>query len=273
MREFIDAIVSFPTVVYTSLLGVVVIYWGFVVIGALDVHFFDPGAKLDAAASGALEGASDGALEGAHDGAMDGAHDGAMDGAHDGAMDGAHDGAADGGHEGGADHAHEGQGDDHGPGGMAGLLALLGARGVPVTVVLSTLILWSWFLSGVGMQLVDPVAPSGLLRGLGGTAVGVAALVGGGLLTRLCVRPLRLAFPAPSVVRKRSVLGMPCRITTTKVTDRFGQAEVEDGGAGIIVQVRCKEANRLARGSHALIVHHDEDDDVFFVMPHEEKPL
>jgi hypothetical protein len=66
---------------------------------------------------------------------------------------------------------------------------------------------------------------------------------------------------------------MPCRITTLKVTDRFGQAEVEDGGAGIIVQVRCREANALRKGSLTLIVHHDEENDVFHVMPHEEKPL
>lgn len=249
MREFIEAIVSFPTVVYTSLLGVVVLYWGFVVAGIADVDFFDPGAKLDGAAEAAFDGAHDGL---GHDGAGGDLH---HDGSHgDGGVD--------------ADHAHDG-----GARGSSGALALLGARGVPVTVALSLLILWGWLLSGLASWLVLPDAGHWSLRAAIGSAVGLGSLVAAAFLTRLSVRPLRNAFGTVPPVHKQSVVGMLCRITTTRVDERFGQGEVDDGGAGIIVQVRCREANALRRGSLALIFDHDEKADVFHVMPEEEKPI
>ena len=41
MLEFLQAMLGFPTVVFTMLLGVVAVYWLFVIVGALDLHVLD----------------------------------------------------------------------------------------------------------------------------------------------------------------------------------------------------------------------------------------
>jgi len=221
----------------------------------VDVDFFDPGSKLDAAAQATLEGAHDAMAHDVHEGVGGGGD------AHDTGVG-----------DGDVDHAHDHDQDDGGLRNVSGLLALLGARGVPVTVTLSLLVMFGWLVSGVGMTLARPFAASGILHALVGTGVGALALIVSGFLTRASMRPMRHVYRTVAPVRKQSVIGMLCRITTTRVDERFGQGEVEDGGAGIIVQVRCREANQLKRGSHALIFDQDEERDVFYVMPQEEKP-
>jgi len=45
-------------------------------------------------------------------------------------------------------------------------------------------------------------------------------------------------------------------------------AKAEDGGAGLIVQVRCAdEGNGLSRGSNALVVSYDDKREVYEVTP------
>ena len=55
-----------------------------------------------------------------------------------------------------------------------------------------------------------------------------------------------------------------CTITTTRVTDEFGQAEVRDPeGGSLIVQVRCRKENDFHEGDRALIYSLDPDTGIF----------
>src|SRR5262245_38957250 len=119
MAEFLAIVVAFPVVVYTVLLAVALLYWGFVVVGAAHINLLGAGA-----ADGASDGAADAGLEGVAKGAMEGVAD-HIDGG------GGH---ADVGDVGDAGEAH----------GLPGMLAALHLRSAPATVVLSTIILFSW---------------------------------------------------------------------------------------------------------------------------------
>ena len=49
---------------------------------------------------------------------------------------------------------------------------------------------------------------------------------------------------------------------------RFGQAEMADGGAGLLLHVRCADDdNGLGRGDEALVLEYDEQRDVYLVEP------
>ena len=66
------------------------------------------------------------------------------------------------------------------------------------------------------------------------------------------------------------VIGRPgrtCRITTLRVDGTFGQAEIDDGGAGLVAQVRCLRSNRLTRDTQALVFDYDEAEGVYHVAP------
>ena len=68
MMELLQSLLSFPVVLFTVPLGISVVYWMFVIVGAVDVDAFG----LDGAAEGLVEGATEGAVEGAAEGAMEG---------------------------------------------------------------------------------------------------------------------------------------------------------------------------------------------------------
>lgn len=240
VAAFLALATTFPVVVYTVLLGASLVYWVFVVIGAvhLDGHHADGGLDLDG------DGIAD-HLQGA-----DGA-DGADGAGHDGA-DGAD--AADG-HDG----AHE-------SGGLAGVMAALKLRSAPATVVLSVLVLFSWIFSIVGLQLLAgalPVAMMGAVKLLLLILAPVLAL----FPTSIAVRPLAKIFAPPKAVASKDLVGKLCVIRTGTVTDRFGEATLDDGGAGLVVRVRVESGEKLARGQQAVIVGYDDERHEYTVAP------
>lgn len=231
MTEFLTAILAFPTAIFTILLGVVILYWLFVLLGALDIDLL-----------------GDAHADGGHDLPLDGHGHG------DAHFDGH--GHADHGH---ADHGHDAH-DGHG--GLGGLIQALGLGGVPLTVMLSILILLAWSFCVMAMQLLGS-SPVWLV-----SAAALLSLVVAVPLTSLLVRPLRRLFISLPAPRHRDLLGRVCTITTLRVDERYGQAEIEDGGAGLIVQVRSNGPAGLARGDRAIIF--DYRDEVFLVAPVEE---
>lgn len=239
MTEFLNAILAFPTVLLTIPLGVMAVYWLFVLLGALDIN---------------LLGDADGSGHG--DVHLD-AH---------GHLDGHLDGHGHHGHQG-----QDGHGDAGEPsGGIAGLLHALGLGGVPVTVMLSLLLVTAWVFSIGGTELLGALglgSPPDVLDWKG-TLVGLASLGLAVPVTRLLIRPLRRFFRTIAAPQHRDLLGKICTITTLRVDERYGQAEIEDGGAGLLVQVRSSDPGRLHRGDRAVIF--DYRDEVFHVAPMDE---
>lgn len=240
MTEFLNAILAFPTVVFTILLGVVVVYWLFVLLGALDIDLLGD-ADLDG---------HDLSLEG--HGHTDLDVDGHLDG--HGHADGHH-----GDHDADADAEHAG--------GVAGLIHALGLGGVPVTLMLSILILAAWGFCLGALELFGSGSGAGSAGWLS-LAAPLVALALAVPVTGFLIRPLRRFFVSLAAPRHRDFLGKVCTITTLRVDERYGQAEVEDGGAGLIVQVRSTGSGRLNRGDRALIF--DYKDEVFYVAPMDE---
>jgi hypothetical protein len=244
MAPFLELTLSFPAVVYTVLLGVALVYWVFVVIGAAHVNLLGDGAA-DAAADAALEGVAKGALEGATKGMLEGAAE-HFDGGDAGDM-------ADGGGE------------------HAGIVAALKLRSAPATVVLSSILLFAWVFAMLGMKAALALAPSGSLAL---TVAKVGVLVGAPLLallpTSIVVRPLARVFTPPTATTHDALVGKLCTIRTGTVTDRFGEATLEDGGAGVVVRVRVDSGEKLGRGDQAVIVGYDPDRQEFTVAPLDE---
>jgi hypothetical protein len=168
---------------------------------------------------------------------------------------GAHDGIGLDGH--GASH---GGGHHHGLDGAEGLAALLSAlklRSAPVTVVLSLLVLVAWLLCAGAMPVVLRLGggPPGWLAGLG---LLLGALLLALPLTSLLVRPLGDLFVVHEARRHKDLLGHECVVETGRADKGFGQARLEDGGAGLILQIRCDTDGGLRRGDRALLLYWDE---------------
>ena len=238
MSAFIDTILSFPTVIFTVPLTLVLIYWGAVFSGLLD---FGEGGGGD------LDGALDGALEGADLDALELGGDVEAEGLLEGPL-----------------HVLKAP-----LGCLGSVLGAFGLVGVPLTMVLSLLVLFGWLLSFGGTSLLAKVGIGVLATGgltlLAGVSVLAAAVFLGLALTSVAVRPLKPLFQVHRAPARHDWVGSVCTVRTGTVDAEFGQAEIDDGGAGLLLDVRCPEPNELRRGSPALIYDYDAEREVYLV--------
>lgn len=229
MQEFLAIVTSFPTIVFSFALAVVLLYWLVLIFGALDLDFLDSALGIDA-----VDGAFDGAVE---------------------SLDGAAEGAAD---------AVEGDVGDGSTGGLlAGLLTALGVRGVPITVTGTLIVFWSWILSYLATRFLGSLAASAVF----GFIIAVVAVLTSLVLAAMTSRPFRKLFVSPPAPRRASLVGKMCTVSSASVDQSFGRAEIDDGAAGFVAEVRCPTDNALRRGSRALVYRYEAEDGVFFIGP------
>ena len=263
MTTFLQSILAFPTVFFTILLGVTMTYWLCVILGAVGVDILDGDVAAGAkAAGGTLEGAAKaagGILEGGAK-AAGGILEGGVKGAADGLMGSA---KAGGGLEGAAKAASGHDLDADG----GGLSETLGLAGIPITISGSFIIFGSWLVSlmsrDTAFGLLGSVLPSVVISG----GLMLLSFVVGVMLASLAVRPLRPIFIAKKAPGRDSLMGRVCTINSGNVTNAFGHATFEDGGAGLILNVYCAKENGLKRGDQALILGYDPARDVYEVEP------
>jgi hypothetical protein len=215
MDIFLQNIVTFPVVIFTVLLGIVLIYWILAFIGAADVEMFDIDVDADIDLDLDIDA--------------------------------------------GADI------DANGLNGLAGLLMNWGLSGIPVTVVISLLVTLSWAISYLIVSLVFPLIPFEWLKVLVGIVLLIISFALSIPITAILIRPLKKFFTSHDAVKKSSLIGLECVIKTGQVTLDFGQAELEDGEAGMILDVRANDAYGIKKGDVVLLVEYNEDDESYLV--------
>ena len=150
-----------------------------------------------------------------------------------------------------------------------GMIARLGLSGVPFMLILSVLAFFGWLITYFAQLLFLQFLPDPL-RMLVGIGVLVAALLPGLLLTSLLLRPvarliMKLRPPVPP-----SVLGKAGNVISPQVTEREGRAEFDDGGAGLILQVRAPPGVTFNRGERVVLLSFDEQRDSYAVIAESE---
>jgi hypothetical protein len=247
MDEFIAAIVSFPTVVFTVALFVVVGYWLLALLGGVGSDLLDGAAgKIDGAFD-AMAGKVDGAVE-----AMAGKVDGAVD-----AMAGKVDGAT------GKLDAVGGKIE----GGLS-LLAAIGFGKAPATVVISMLVLFAWALSTFATLMLHDYGVASAAVHIG---IGFGAVLLAGMLTGMIAGALGRAFKRHRPVGRGELVGKLATVTTGRVDERFGQANLQEDGANLIIDVRCATPNALVRHTRVVLVSYDAEAHYYMVEPFETK--
>jgi hypothetical protein len=71
---------------------------------------------------------------------------------------------------------------------------------------------------------------------------------------------------------KVEIIGQRCRITTTEATPEFGQAEIQTGGAPLLLNVRTMAEARLSRGQTAVVVREEPDRGFYLITPLPDAP-
>lgn len=145
-----------------------------------------------------------------------------------------------------------------------GLFSNLGLAGIPVALTATLVSLFSWFASFLAMTLIGDRWSSLVI--IIGIVVIVLSIVVGTIAASIVSQPVGRVFAAGAGRKRGDLAGQLCTITTLKVTDVFGQAEVTDpAGGSLLIQVRCAADNELTSGDQALIFGHDTDADTYMV--------
>lgn len=150
-------------------------------------------------------------------------------------------------------------------GGFAGLLATFGLAGVPITLSFSLLFLFAWSFSLCSDAWLLSWLPQGMVHDTAGLGVLVVSFVLAVYITGKITRPLSKLFVTHEARSNRSLLAKYCQITSSRVDEKFGQAKVEDGGAGLIISVCAAVPNDFKRGDTALIYQYDPDKNLYFI--------
>jgi hypothetical protein len=140
-------------------------------------------------------------------------------------------------------------------------MSALKLRQVPLTVQLSLLSFFGFLAAGLTSLSIDTSS--------WGVKIGVffgAAFVSV-VLSAIAARPLVPVFAARHANRHADMVGKIVVISTGSVTERFGNAFFDDGGAGVTLHVRSDSANQLKKGDRVVLVEHDAERDTFLVEP------
>lgn len=203
MERFVYTAFSFPTVVFTFLLALGVLFWLVSLFG-----LFDSDSLLDG-----LDG-GDGSFEGAG-------------------------------------------------GFLAALLWRFRLVGYPLTVVFTVVALIGWWICYYAMFFMAPALPFDWLRYVVGLVVLPVALYAAAWLAGRILLPLRRFF-VQKEVSARGFVGRAAVVRTSRVDAHFGEATVNDGGAGLIVQVRSPTP--LVRGERVVLIEFMADKHAYYVV-------
>jgi hypothetical protein len=202
VNEFLQTALTFPTLVFSVLLGVCAVYW------LLAASGLDNGDAIDGLLSG--------------------------------------------------------DADSGGAGAAAAMLAKLGLAGVPLMVVATTFSFMGWLgtyfahLLGLG-QLPDDV------RTLGGAGTLLAMFVVAIAATSIVLRPVSRVMSKlrPAEV---SLIGQAGVVITPTLDSTYGRASFDNGGAGLILQVRYDDPHPLKRGDRIVLIEYLEEQHAYRVV-------
>lgn len=151
---------------------------------------------------------------------------------------------------------------------VAGLLSTLGLTGVPITVVITFLVLNAWivcyFVSFITPQFPDLISFIQTLIEIG---IVLGSFLISIMITNIMIRPLKGMFKKLNQEPiSKSLLGAQCRIRSSRADSTFGEAECLHEGASLIIKVRTQNENVFATGDTAVVIEHDKSNNTFIVV-------
>ncbi len=149
---------------------------------------------------------------------------------------------------------------------LAGVMLRFGLYGVPVTIILSFIALFGWFLCYYLVHFLFGFIPDGFISFLVGIPILLVSLYVSVMITATVIKPLRPLFKKSSQDTLKRVLGQTAIVRTSRVDNNFGEALLEDGGAGLILKVRTIEGTTFQKGDRVVLLEHDKQKNVYRVI-------
>lgn len=142
--------------------------------------------------------------------------------------------------------------------GLAGWLTKLGLAGIPVTIILTFFTLFGWFISYFTNYWIISAIETNFIRYLTGFVTFIITSFIALNLTAVCLKPIRKKLMSRNKPKSvHQLVGKLALVRSINVTEHKGEAVLEDGGAGLILQIRAPETENIKRGDSVVIISYD----------------
>ncbi|MCG3842130.1 DUF1449 domain-containing protein [Psychrobacter sp. Ps1] len=149
---------------------------------------------------------------------------------------------------------------------FTGLMLKFGLYGVPLVIILSLVSLIGWLLSYLYTSFLHQNFDSGVLYYVFGTGALIFVLVVSMWLTGMIISPIRKNIARIPKRNSANNVGKIAIVRTLSVTDKHGEAELNDGGAGLILKVRSDNSTSLLKkGDRVMLVAYLEEKNTYQV--------
>lgn len=154
---------------------------------------------------------------------------------------------------------------------LAGLMLRFGLVGVPVTVIVSFVALFGWLISYYLVYFFFGYVPEGVFRYLAGIPAFLIALYLAVMITAVVIKPIRVFFSkVESQQTIKHILGQTAVVRTSRVDPSFGEAVLEDGGAGLILKVRSRGEDKFKKGDRVVLLEYIKETNIYYVVSESE---
>ena len=156
-----------------------------------------------------------------------------------------------------------------GPGGLAGIMLKWGLTGVPITVIVSILVLVSWIICyylAIVASWITALLPFVWVSWLLGTVALILSVMIAVPIAATLIKPLKGLFVTHEAVNKSDLVGRVVVVKTSEVTSNFGQGILEDGEAGMLLDIRTEASETLSKDDEALLVEFLPNDNCYLVV-------
>lgn len=155
---------------------------------------------------------------------------------------------------------------------FTGLMLKFGLYGVPLIIILSLVSLIGWLLSYLYTSFLHQNFDSGILYYVFGTGALIFVLVVSMWLTGMIISPIRKNIAKIPKRNSSNNVGKVAVVRTLSVTDKHGEAVLNDGGAGLILKIRSEiNDNSLKQGDKVLLVEYLDETNTYRVTPVKDK--
>ena len=155
---------------------------------------------------------------------------------------------------------------------FTGLMLKFGLYGVPLIIILSLVSLIGWLLSYLYTSFLHQYFDSGLLYYLFGTGALIFVSVVSMWLTGIIISPIRKNIAKIPKRNASSNIGKIAVVRTLSVTDKHGEAELNDGGAGLILKIRSDiNDDLLKQGDRVILVAYLDEANTYSVVAVKDK--
>lgn len=153
---------------------------------------------------------------------------------------------------------------------LAGLLVKFKLVGVPVVITLTLIFLFGWLICYYLVHLTLGSVQNGILRFLLGIPIFALSLISGAWLTTFAMKPFRALFNKATIQPHKHILGQRAIVRTSRVDNQFGEANLDDGGAGLILKIRSTGDDTFTKGDRVVIFERLNDDNIYRVISEKE---